>query len=167
MICGVKTNIVTAVEIEGRSAADAPLFGPLVKRTALNFRIEEISADKGYLSEQNIEEAFQAGAIPFIPFKTNSTDAKGGLWEKMFHFYQLHQEEFYKRYHMRSNVESTFSMIKAKFGDNIRSTTPTAMKNEALCKILCHNICCLISSMYELNIQPVFWTNETRISTAN
>jgi hypothetical protein len=27
---------------------------------------------------------------------------------------------------------------------------------EALCKILCHNICCLISAMYELGINPEF-----------
>jgi hypothetical protein len=47
-------------------------------------------------------------------------------------------------------------MIKAKFGDHIRSRTETAMQNEALCKILCYNICCVIQSMYELGIQPDF-----------
>ena len=47
-------------------------------------------------------------------------------------------------------------MIKAKFGDCVRSKTDVAMKNEALCKILCHNICCLISAMHELGIQPDF-----------
>lgn len=157
MMCGVKTNIVTAVEIEGRHAADAPLFGPLVKTTAANFKIAEISADKGYLSEENIEETFRHGAIPFIPPKSNTTDAKGGLWAKMFHYYQLNQEEFYQHYHRRSNAESTFSMMKAKFGDHIRSRTDVAMRNEALCKVLCHNICCLIQSMFELNIEPAFW----------
>jgi transposase len=59
-------------------------------------------------------------------------------------------------YHKRSNVESTFSMIKAKFGDAVRSKTDVAMKNEALCKLLAHNICCLISAMYELGIDPKF-----------
>ena len=81
----------------------------------------------------------------------------GGLWEKMFHFYNLHRDEFLRHYHKRSNVESTFSMIKAKFGDHIRSRTDDAMRNEALAKILCHNICCVIQSMYELGIQPTFW----------
>ena len=32
-----------------------------------------------------------------------------------------------------------------------------AMTNEVLCKILCHNICCLIQAMYELGIEPTFW----------
>ena len=26
--------------------------------------------------------------------------------------------------------------------------------------MLCHNICCLIQSMYELGINPVFWGKE-------
>ncbi len=155
LMCGVKTNVVTAVEIHDRNAADAPLFGSLVKRTRENFTVKEVSADKGYLSEENIDMAFKAGAVPFIPFKVNSTDTKGGLWEKMFHYFQLNKDEFFQHYHKRSNVESTFSMIKAKFGDHIRSKTDTAMKNEALAKILCHNICCVIQSMYELGIQPM------------
>jgi hypothetical protein len=29
-----------------------------------------------------------------------------------------------------------------------------------LCKILCHNICCLIMSQFELGIDPVFWKEE-------
>jgi len=61
-----------------------------------------------------------------------------------------------KDYHKRSNVESTFSMVKAKFGDSVRSKTEVAMKNEALCKILAHNLCCLISAIYELGIDPSF-----------
>ena len=47
-------------------------------------------------------------------------------------------------------------MIKAKFRDHVRSKTDIAMKNEVLCKVLCHNICCLISAIYELGITPDF-----------
>lgn len=43
-------------------------------------------------------------------------------------------------------------MIKAKFGDVVRSKSETAMLNEALCKIVCHNICVLISAMFELGL---------------
>ena len=34
----------------------------------------------------------------------------------MYHFYSLHRAEFLQHYHKRSNVETTFHMIKAKFG---------------------------------------------------
>lgn len=39
------------------------------------------------------------------------------LWKKLFHFYNYKPEEFLMHYHKRSNVETTFSMIKAKFGE--------------------------------------------------
>ena len=67
-----------------------------------------------------------------------------------------------QHYHRRSNVEATFSMIKAKFGEKLRSRTKTAQKNEALAKVLCHNLCVIIQSMYELGIDPVFWTEDSR-----
>ena len=60
---------------------------------------------------------------------------------------------------MGSNVESTFSMMKRKFGDSLRSKTDVAMVNETLCKILYHNLVVLIHEMCELGIDPVFWPN--------
>ncbi len=52
-------------------------------------------------------------------------------------------------------------MIKSKFGDSLRSKTDTAMINESLAKVLCHNICCLIQSHYELGIEATFWKDES------
>jgi hypothetical protein len=48
-------------------------------------------------------------------------------------------------------------MIKMKFGGAVRSKTPVAQVNEVLCKVLCHNICVLIQSIYELGLEPTFW----------
>jgi hypothetical protein len=31
-----------------------------------------------------------------------------------------------------------------------------AMKDEVLCKVICHNLCCLIHSQYEHGIKPIF-----------
>ena len=57
-----------------------------------------------------------------------------------------------------SDIETTFHMIKSKFGQRLRSKTLTAQINEALCKVLCHNLCVVIQSMHELNITPEFST---------
>jgi len=57
-----------------------------------------------------------------------------------------------EHYHQRSNVETTFSMIKKKFGGALRSKSRTAQINEALCKVLAHNICVIIQSMNEFGI---------------
>jgi len=51
-------------------------------------------------------------------------------------------------------------MIKAKFGDGVRSKLDVAMKNEVLAKLVCHNICCLISAMYELDLTPILWADQ-------
>ena len=51
-------------------------------------------------------------------------------------------------------------MIKAKFGDAVRNKTHVAMVNEAMCKVLCHNLCCLILSTHELGIEAKFWSEE-------
>ena len=162
LVCGVKTNVVTAVEITDRHANDSPQFKPLVDATAENFKINEVSADKAYLSAGNFRAVTERGGMPYIPFKSNSTPdsirkTQDPMWKWMYHYYMAYQEKFTACYHKRSNVESTFMMIKAKFGDAIRSKTRTAQINEALCKVLCHNICCLIQSMYELGLKPKFW----------
>jgi transposase len=154
--CGVKTNIVTAVEIGGRWTADRVFFSPLIEATSKNFQISEVSADKGYDGKLNTEKVMNIGAMPFIAFKSNATGSVGGAYQRMFHYFMYNREEFLKHYHKRSNVESTFSMMKRKFGDSVRSKTDTAMVNETLCKILCHNLVVLIHEMLELGIDPAF-----------
>jgi transposase len=157
-ICtGIKTNIVTAVEIHGRDAADSPLLPALVNKTAENFTVKEVSADKGYLSVENVEAIVAVGAEPFIAPKVNTTGEAGGLFEKMYHYYQFRREEFLQHYHKRSNVESTFSAVKRKFGDSVRARNDVAMVNEVLCKLLCNNLCCVILSQIELGIEAAFW----------
>jgi transposase len=156
--CGVKTNIITAVVIKDKNAADSPLLPEMLKTTAKNFTVKEFSADMGYISKENYEAIEKVGAKGYIPFKSNATGAVGGIYEKMFHYFSFKRDEFMQHYHKRSNVESTVSMVKRKFGDFVRSKSDVAMTNEVLCKILCHNLVVLIHEMYELGIEPVFWT---------
>jgi transposase len=162
LMCGVKTNVVTSIEITDQHSGDCPQFKGLVDATARNFTMNEVSADKAYLSSDNLQTVVNHNAMPYIAFKANSTgnsrsNAQPAIWKRMFHFYSFNQERFMQSYHKRSNVETTFHMIKSKFGDRLRSKTRTAQINEAMCKVLCHNLCCLIQSIYELGIEPTFW----------
>jgi len=161
LMTGVQTNIVTSVEITGSSANDSPRLAPLARSTAERFTVAEVSADKGYISKRNLAVITGLGATPYIPFKVNTTGEGPELWRKLYHYYMFNQEPLLAHYHKRSNVETTFSMIKAKFGDALRSRTETAQVNEALCKVLCHNICVLVQSIYELGIEPTFWKPAT------
>ena len=67
----------------------------------------------------------------------------------------------------KTNVKSTFSMIKRKFGDAVRAKTDVATRNEALAKILCHNICVTISAWYELDIEPEHWMPKAKSNRAD
>jgi transposase len=167
LMCGVTTNIVTSVEVTATETADAPQLPYLVNQTAKNFEIKELSADKAYSSRKNLRAVNAVGGVPYIPFKSYSKGSQGskpfdGLWNQMWHYYSFNRNVFLSHYHKRSNVETTFSMIKGKFGASVRAKTPIAQINEVLCKVLCHNICILIQSIYELGLEPTFWTFEAK-----
>jgi len=167
-VTGVKTNIVPSVKITTEFDNDSPELKELVGQTTENFDIEELSGDKAYLSRDNLNYIEELGATPYIPFKSNSTGKPQGsaIWKKMYYMFQLNNDEFMKHYHKRSNVETTVHMIKSKFGDRVRSKDWTAQVNEVLCKVICHNIVCVIHEMNNLGINPDFSFSEF-ISTRN
>jgi len=145
------------VSVEIGSSGDAVYLPGLLETAAGVFEIHELSGDKGYISRANVDAIVQAGATPFIMFKVDSSGGGSDSWKKMFHLFQYHEEEFLAHYHKRSNVESTFNMVKSKFRSSLRSRSDTSLINETLCKILCHNLVVLNHEMLELKIDPTDW----------
>ncbi|MQA29100.1 MAG: transposase [Luteitalea sp.] len=151
---GCRTNVVTAAEATVGPSGDATTMPVLVAETTPHFNVEQVAPDKAYGSLTNLELLDGQGIKAMIPFKKNSTAAsknvgRSEVWARLFHFFSLHRDEFLASYHTRSNVESTFSAIKRKFSDQVRSRTPTAQINETLLKVLCHNIVCVVHEMNE------------------
>jgi transposase len=174
IMIGTTTNVVTSVEVTNRRSADSPHLPALLNRTAKRFKVKTVAADRGYISHSNLDAIDAAGAFPLIPFKSHHNPGgaywgkKGRVspesrarWKSMFDFFTYHREEFLKHYHKRSNVETTFHMIKAKFGSRVRAKTEVAQVNEVLAKVLCHNLCCLVSAFFELGIDAKFWQIES------
>ena len=81
LMCGVRTNIVTAVEIRDKDASDTKLLPALVDATAQNFKLNEVSADKGYGSLKNYKAIQYHGATPYIAFKSIHTGRGRGAVE--------------------------------------------------------------------------------------
>ena len=160
IMVGTFTNVVTSIQITDQYGADCTQFVALVKKTALNFQVKEVTGDKAYCSRANYKISEDIGAKAYIPFKSNMTGRAEGLlvWRKMYDFSKNHPQAFGEKYHKRSNVESTFNMIKQKFGSDLMTKNHLANVNEILCKVLCHNLCCLISAYYELNVETSFCT---------
>ena len=110
----------------------------------------------------------EAGAVPFIAFKVNSKGDRGpSIWQKMHAMFTLNRDDYLRKYHLRSNVESTFSAIKRKFGDAVRSKTDVTCKNEVLAKIVAHNIVTCIHESNELGIELPFTRKAEPISEAS
>ncbi|HZQ29118.1 MAG TPA: transposase [Acidimicrobiales bacterium] len=153
LMCGVNTHVVTSAEVSGWAANDTTFFRPLLESTAEHFAIGDVSADKAYLSHANADAVERLGGTPLVPFKANTRVPTGdGAWERMWHLFSYSRPEFLARYHQRSNVETVFSMIKGKFGDSVMSKSDTGQMNEALCKVLAHNLCVMVQAIHELGI---------------
>lgn len=165
LMTGTTTNIITAAEATAYESGDAPQLPALLERSAQTFDIQEVSADKAYSSKRNLRAIVAAGAMPYIPFKEGTKAVPGikteqdELWAKMWYYYNFRRDDFLSHYHVRSNVETTMSMIKAKFGGSVRAKLPISQVNETLLKCLCHNLCVLVQSIYELDLEPIFWHN--------
>ncbi len=159
---GCATNVVAACEATDRSVGDSPVLQTLTRQTMEHFDVQQVAADKAYCSRNNLEMLDGTGIKALIPFKATAVavpqapSKPSPVWEKLFHYFNLHREEFLQAYHTRSNVESTFSAMKRKFGDTVRSKTPVAQINETLLKVLCHNIVCVIHEMHESGIAVSF-----------
>jgi len=165
---GVRTNIVTAVEISGWRSNDTNYFRPLLATAGENFTYRDVTADKAYSSKKNLQAVADGGGTPYIPFKGSGIPAvhnpnvtlpgiEASAWTRMYHQFAYQRDTFLSRYHQRSNVETTFSMIKAKFGDSLKSKSDTGQMNEVLCKVICHNLCVLISCIHEIGLDvPTF-----------
>lgn len=161
VMIGVLTNVITHAEPSDWKASDSALLKLLVEGTARYFEISEVSADAGYLSAENFRTVLLAGGIPYIAFYKNcALDAhyKSTFWKDLLYLSKTRHPRYTEHYYLRNNVESTFSSIKTKFGGRLRSKSESGQYNEALCKALCHNICVLVQSMYQLGIEPTSWS---------
>jgi len=159
-VCGVKTNIITSVEITEGYVNDQTQFIPLANNTARNFKIRDFCADKGYLCSKHFELIKELGGQAYIPFKKNTSgkcsDNSRSYFKSAFKFFKANREQYLEHYHKRSNIESSFSMIKRRFGNNVKCKKEISQDNEILGKVLAHNICVLCQELFLNNIDLDF-----------
>jgi len=156
VMVGTVTHAVTSALVTAEG--DCPQLPALLARTRAHHDVRELSADKAYASVDNHEVLDRLGVAAYIPFKDNAVvNPKSPVWSRHLCEFLLNQERFLPHYHRRSNVETTFAMIKAKFGAAVRARLAIAQVNEVLAKCVAHNLCCVVKAIFTAGLAPTFW----------
>lgn len=158
IMIGTKTNVICSCAITPGNFSDERQAPEILEVLRDNFNPQRISADKAY-SSYRIHQIIQSlGAIALIPFKSNANPSEKSpeIWIKAYDYFKNYPDQFNYFYHKRSNVETTFSMIKTKFGEFLRCKDFESQTNELLMKLICHNICCLVAEIFERKVNIDF-----------
>ena len=155
---GVKSNIVTALNIETKSGRDNEIFREHVDKTVKNFKANEFSGDGKYWCKENCWKVVEAGAKPYFKVHSNwAGNSRGCMpWKLMNLEFKNNPEEYGKHYHKRSNVESTNMSKKMIHGNSVYSRLPYARINEETLRWINHNINVLNRAKHEWKINPKF-----------
>ena len=155
---GVKSNIVTALNVELKSGKDNEIFREHVDKTAENFDVLEFSGDGRYWCKKNCWKVFEVGAKSYFKvWKSWSGKSRGCMpWKLMNLEFKNNPDEYEKHYHKRSNVESTNMSKKMLHGEKVYSQLPSARINEETLRWINHNINVLNRAKHEWNINPKF-----------
>lgn len=158
---GVKSGIVTALNVEVKQGKDNIIMREHVDETAENFKINEWSGDGTYWCKENCRKVSSKGGKPYFKCKTGKTAWNGkqsGIpsWKEMNKEWIENPEEYGKHYHKRSNVESVNHSKKALHGNSVYSRYDSARINEETLRWINHNINVLNRAKHEWKINPKF-----------
>jgi transposase len=154
---GVKSNIITALNVEIKSGNDNKIFREHVDKTSENFKVSEFSGDGKYWCKENCRKVIEVGAKPYFKvWKSWAGNSRGCMsWKMMNLESKNNPEEYKKHYHKRSNVESTNMSKKMIHGEKVYSKLNSARVNEETLRWINHNINVLNRAKYEWKINPL------------
>src|SRR5262249_8117271 len=156
IMCGTVTHAITSARVT--SEGDSPQLPALLVDTMKHHDVREVSADKAYSSVDNHNALESFNVEAFIPYKVNAVvNPKAPVWSRHLLEFTLNQERFLAHYHRRSNVETVFHMMKARFGASVASRLPTARANEVLARCIAHNLVCVTRAIFIAGLAPAFW----------
>lgn len=155
---GVKSKIVTALNVEVKKGKDNVIFREHVDKTSKNFKINEWSGDGMYWAKKNCKKVSEKGGKPYFNCKSSWNGKQSGYpsWKEMNKKSKENKKEYGKHYHKRSNVETANQSKKMLHGDKVYSKLPSARINEETLRWINHNINVLNRAKYEWDIIPSF-----------
>jgi len=156
--CGVKSTIVTALNVETKQGKDNIIMREHVDKTNKNFKINEWSGDGIYWAKENCKKVASVGGKPYFKCKKNWNGKQDGYpsWKEMNSESVNDSEEYDKHYHKRSNIESTNQSKKMLHGSKVYSKLDSARINEETLRWINHNLNVLNRAKHEWGITPKF-----------
>jgi len=159
IIAGVKSHVIAHAIVSKGHVHDNNFFKPLISEARKIFNIKEVYADSAYLSKENSKFCQSLEIKDYTKPKEN-TVVKGlrnsPFAKSVQRYYEDLELKEYRRYPLRANVECTFDMLKSLFSDTLRHKKWDARVNELLCRVICHNIRCLVLAYYHGHIEFPF-----------
>ena len=151
--CRLKEKPIYSWILTSALRHDSPRFRTLLKR--VHGRIGDVCGDKAMSSRDSANLVWELGGRPFLMPKENATNKARGHhgWKEMMKFKENHPKQFDKRYHKRSNAESTNSSFKRKYGEFLYSRKWNTQKRETGLKVITHNMRLLIKYRIRGEIQ--------------
>lgn len=158
LMVSTRAHLITSARITsstGKGTGDPSLFAPLMEETAATFPVGVVVGDPAYTNRAVVEQVASLGATPIFKPKSNMKPRQHGVsgWGDMIAFFTVHRAEFDALYHRRVQVESVNSAIKRRFGESLRSRTPTSRRNELLCRLIAYNLVVLIQQVHLLHAE--------------
>ena len=158
LMISTKARLITSARITanvGEGTGDTSQFAPLLAETGATFPVGVVVGDGAYANRKNVAAVRDLGAEPYFPVRDDVIMHQKGSpgWGDMVAFFRVHRTEFDAIYHRRSLVESVNSAIKRRFGEPLRSRTPTSRRNELLCKLVAYNLTVLIQNLHYLHVE--------------
>lgn len=157
---GCELHPVTSVTVLKEKGKDNIIFRKHNKNLKQKgFKVNIHSGDSIYLSRENCTAVEDIEGKPRFHLKKRLTKKPKShpAWKKMLTYAEENPEKYDEEYHTRSNVESTNSAKKRKFGDTVHCKKDTAQEQESHLTWCSYNFTVLSRAYYELGIEPTEW----------
>ena len=137
-IVDLDTFMILLCSLRKSRSHDSKDAKPLLKKLARHYAPEVLYADRGYDDEQIFKLVFEkVGAYPLIlqrRIELENHRRQGHYRKQTFKVFD------YGEYLQRNKIETTFSMLKRRFGSATRAKTIKTQKTDIFLKVIAFNI---------------------------
>lgn len=144
VMVGCNYKVFSAFRLTDQSVDnESPYFEPLLSETAGKYdRVDRVLGDGAFGSRHNCSLVAGVGGVPRLHPRKNVTFKMFGsvAWQQMLVDLVEHPQDWLREYHLRSTVESAFSVLKRDNPVPLRRKIPYRRKQEAFIRVCNYNL---------------------------